>query len=233
MRTMLAFTPPGLAAVALLVVACGSPEPTGPTREEFAGIQRPAAAPSPPRAPTQRDERAWAREPAPVVADLATPPPAAPALALDEPGPASGPPEGAGAAEAPRARALGDELRAAISDIGGCLDVTTAASLGGALAVDVSATALPSGHLQRASVSASGLPAPALACIRARVEAATLRTPIEGAPRTVSTTLRYEVRAEVTSEPRRRFAADPPPPGDVQGPALVLPALGDPIAGEH
>lgn len=203
-------------AVLVALTACGSSERTpGPTREQTVGQRGGALTPT---SPGSASEWARPRTPAPLPDEQ---PPPAPPIEIEETvelAPATTAP--------PAARHYGDELRAALGDVSGCLDAQTAARLGGALSVSVSATALPSGRLQRASVSAGGLPAPALACIRARVEAASLAPPIDGAPRSVSTTLRYSVSAELTVETRTRFATDERPPGDTQAPAVVLPALG-------
>jgi hypothetical protein len=128
---------------------------------------------------------------------------------------------------APR-RDYGNDLREVIGDISGCLDPQIAAGLSGSLSVSVSATAMPSGRLQRASVSAGSLPRAAQDCIRARVESAMIPTPIDRAPRSISTTLRFQVTAQVTTETRTRFATDGPQPGRTQAPGVVLPALGDP-----
>ncbi len=209
-----------LAAVALtVVVGCGTPEGVqGPTRNEAAGVDPNAR---PVRARETRSS--WARDPEPGPTPLDVVPPPAPDIVIEEPGPAPPAPP-----PVVRPRNFGEDLRVAIGDVSGCLDVQTAAALRGSLSISVSATALPSGTLQRASVSAGSLPRPVLDCIRQRVESASLQTPIEGAPRTVSTTLRYTVSAEVTTETVTRFATDGPPPGRTRAPGAVLPALGEP-----
>lgn len=209
-------------AVVLLatpLAACGtSSNANAPSRSEAAGVNPNA---QPIRAREVRS--GWARAPEPEGTPLDLAPPTARDLFVDEQVTIT---EAVPAEEAPRN--YGNDLRAAIGDISGCLDVQTAAAQRGALSVSVSATALPSGRLQRATVSAGSLPRPAIDCIRARVESASIPQPIEGAPRTVSTTLRYEVSAQVTTETRTRFATDEAPPGNTQAPGVVLPALGTP-----
>ena len=207
----------------LALAACGSNE-NAPTvsRTEAAGVDPSARPPRVREQPT-----GWARppEPEPMPLDLA-PPPAAPIVVeetiVHEP---EAPPE-----PATPPRDYGDDLREAIGDISGCLDPQTAAGLSGSLSVSVSATAMPSGRLQRVSVSAGSLPPAAQSCIRSRVESSMMPTPIEGAPRSVSTTLRFQVTAQVTTETRTRFATDGPQPGRTQAPGVVLPALGEPGA---
>ena len=202
--------------VTVLLGACGANENAqGVGRNEAAGVD-PNARPI--RAREVQSTWASAAEPEGTPLDLA--PPAARDLFVDEQvviTPAIPAEE--------RPRSLGDELRAGIGDVSSCLDVQTAARLRGSWSVSVSATALPSGRLQRASVSGSSLPTAVQWCIRDRVEAVTLAQPIEGAPRSVSTTLRYEVSAEVTTETRTRFADDEAPPGNTQAPGVTLPAL--------
>jgi hypothetical protein len=205
----------------LALAACGSnANAPAPSRTEAAGVDPTA------RPPRVREERAgWARTPAPEPTPLELAPPPATAVVIEETvvTEAEAPPE----PTTPR-RDYGDDLREAIGDISGCLDAQTAAGLSGSLSVSVSATAMPSGRLQRVSVSAGSLPAAAQSCIRSRVESSMMPTPIEGAPRSVSTTLRFQVTAQVTTETRTRFATDGPQPGRTQAPGVVLPALGDP-----
>jgi hypothetical protein len=205
----------------LALAACGSNgNAPAPSRTEAAGVDPTA------RPPRVREERAgWARTPAPEPTPLELAPPPATAVVIEE---TIGTPSEAPAEPTAPRRDYGDDLREAIGDISGCLDPQTAASLSGSLSVSVSATAMPSGRLQRVSVSAGSLPPAAQSCIRSRVESAMIATPIDGAPRSVSTTLRFQVSAQVTTETRTRFATDGPPPGRTRAPGVVLPALGDP-----
>lgn len=205
-------------SVALLgMLGCGT-TPPGQDRHATAGVDPRA---TPVRAREIRSS--WAREPTPPSAGArhieATP---EPLETIEERVERPVPPP------APRPRNLSDELRDAIGDISGCLDVETAARIGSSLSVAVRATALPSGRLQRATVTAPSLPASAVSCIRDLAEAASLPTPVDGAPRTVSTTLRFSVSAQRTVETRTRFADDEPIPGRARSPAVVLPALGPP-----
>ena len=137
------------------------------------------------------------------------PPPSAPTLAE---------------APAPQERSLPAELATAIGSPASCLDLATARALHGRLTVQVSATVTPAGNVTRARASGGGLPPAALACIQARALGAHLSPPIEGAPRSISTTLAFEVTTtadETTTEtPVWRQ------PGAVADPGVVLPAVG-------
>lgn len=202
------------------LAGCG-PNPNAPAleRNEAAGVD-----PNPRRPRVRPESLGWARTPQPEPGPLDLPAPPAAPIVVEE----TVTSEPQATPEPPAPRDFGGDLRAAIGDISGCLDAPTAAALSGSLSVGVSATAMPSGRLQRASVSAGSLPQPARDCILARVEAARLATPVEGAPRSVSTTLRFGVTAELTTQTRTRPATDPPPPGRTQAPGVVLPALGEP-----
>lgn len=142
----------------------------------------------------------------------------------------SAPDEAPAAPEAPAAttaseeRDLGAELAAAVGSPASCIDLATARSLHGSLSIHVTATVTPTGSVTRGTASGAGLPAAAAECVQARVLAAHLAPPIEGAPRTISATLSFEVTAtddETTTEtPAWRQ------PGHVAEPGVVLPAVG-------
>ncbi len=121
-------------------------------------------------------------------------------------------------------RDLGAELAAAVGSPASCIDLATARSLHGTLSIHVTATVTPAGGVTRGTASGAGLPASAIECLRARVLAAHLGGPIEGAPRTLSTTLSFEVSAtddETTTETPAWHQ-----PGHVVEPGVVLPAVG-------
>jgi hypothetical protein len=198
------------------LAACGTSGPPGPDRGS-------ALAPGTGLSGPREQRSTWARTPEPEPTVLPELPPA-PDIVIEQP--AEPPPVEAAPEPAAPPRDLGEELRQAIGGIDGCLDAQTAAALGGSLSVGVRATALPSGRLQRASVSASSLPQAARDCIRDRVEAASMPTPIPGAPRSVSTTLRFEVSASVTTEQRRTLAPETTQlPTGAHAPGRTLPAL--------
>jgi hypothetical protein len=207
-----------IVALGLLALSgCGTNDNArGPDREATAGVHPVAPMPTAP------EQRGWAHAPAPEPMDFTLTPPPEPERVIEErvEVPPTAPPE---TTTAPT-RNLGDELREAVGDISSCLDVQAAAAAGPSLSISISVTALPSGHFQRASVSAGSLPVTSIDCIRARVEGASI-APVEHAPRTVSTTLHFTVSAHVTSETTTTFARDLPPPGHTQAPGVTLPAL--------
>ena len=201
-------------AVASTTVACSGRDenavnPNAPTRESTARIMTP-----PENAPAIPPPRLRPRPMAQKVAPLG---PAPTEYVIEEPAPALA------AAEAPHERDFSEELRNAVGDIASCLDVETARTLHGALTVSVSTTVLPSGTMSRASVSAP-LPEAARNCIRDRALHASIG-PVENAPRSISTTLRFEVQASEAPPPQRVFAPDYIPPG-ATAPGVTLPALG-------
>ncbi|MFO0681366.1 MAG: hypothetical protein U0234_04910 [Sandaracinus sp.] len=121
-------------------------------------------------------------------------------------------------------RDLGAELASAVGSPASCIDLATARALHGALAIHVTATITPTGSVTRGTASAVGLPEAAAECIRARVLAAHLGAPVEGAPRTIATTLSFDVTAtddETTTETPVWHQ-----PGAVAEPGVVLPAVG-------
>lgn len=125
---------------------------------------------------------------------------------------------------APAARDLGEELRVALGAPDGCLDLETVAAAHGSMRIGVSTSVLPSGRILRATVT--GLPAEAARCLESRALGVSLATPIDGAPRNVSTTLVFGSSVTRTPPP----PAPPPPPFRLQpgqeGPAETLPAIG-------
>ncbi|MFW6050853.1 MAG: hypothetical protein ACODAU_06745 [Myxococcota bacterium] len=124
--------------------------------------------------------------------DAPAPSPGAPSL--ERPSPSS--PEGTtDQNEQDRERAtrdrrdLGAELHGAIGDPVACLPSQGQEELPDAVTVRVQAHVSLTGVVTRAEARSSDLPDEALRCISARARRARLQSPIEGAPRRVSTTL--------------------------------------------
>jgi hypothetical protein len=121
-------------------------------------------------------------------------------------------------------RDLPADLAAAIGSPASCIDTTVARGLHGRLLVNVSATVTAVGTVTRATASGTGLPESTIECIRARALAAHLAGPVEGAPRTISTTLAFDITTtddETTTETPVWHQ-----PGAVAEPGHVLPAGG-------
>jgi hypothetical protein len=93
----------------------------------------------------------------------------------------------------PAARDFEAELRAAYLPPLSCLTYERATELGASLRMRVSVTLVPSGRVTRASVSASGLTSAETQCFEAAAMAVALPSPIEGAPRTVSTSIDFTI----------------------------------------
>lgn len=161
-------------------------------------------------------------------------------------GGAAGPgPRGGIVAEEPSEEEDPDErLRRALAQSFGtptaCLSDQTRDRLEDELAVHLSVRVMGSGRVLSAQVSGAGLSAEDRECMVARAEGLRLPGPIEGAPRTVSTTVRYEVQdSRVTvserGDPYVTFApggedGEPPPPREY-GPGTVHPDSTLPPAG--
>lgn len=124
----------------------------------------------------------------------------------------------------PAERNLGDELRAAIGSPESCIDLATARTLHGHLSISVSATVTPAGGVTRASASGGSLPESVLSCVQARALAARIAAPVEGAPRTISTSLSFDVTT--TDDEVTRVTPEWRQPGAVATPGIVLPAVG-------
>ena len=131
---------------------------------------------------------------------------------------------GAAAATEAEGRHLDRELAAAIGSPTSCLDLETARSLHGHLSVSVSATVMPTGNVTRATASGGSLPAAVLTCLQTRALGAHLAAPVEGAPRTVSTSISFDV--ETTADTTTTTTPVWHQPGAVQEPGTVLPAIG-------
>ena len=131
---------------------------------------------------------------------------------------------GGAAATEPEGRHLDRELAAAIGSPASCLDLETARSLHGHLSVSVSATVMPTGNITRATASGGSLPPAVLTCLQTRALGAHLAAPVDGAPRTVSTSISFDV--ETTADTTTTTTPVWHQPGAVQEPGTVLPAIG-------
>ena len=197
--------------IVLLLSACGSDEPAaavgrGPGRGPGGGAAPP---PSSTTTPIGRHDYRVLSGSIPTARIL----PSAPSA-----------PSAAPAAAPARERDLGAELAAAIGSPATCLDLATARALHGRVTIQVSATVTPAGSVTRATASGGGLPAVAIECVRGRALGAHLAPPIEGAPRTVSTALAFEVTA--TDDATTHETPAWHQPGAVAQPGIVLPAVG-------
>lgn len=90
-------------------------------------------------------------------------------------------------------RDLPAELTALLGQPAECLDLAQVASAGGRVTIIVTAYAVPSGRITRASATAPGQPATALRCIEQRAASISLRGPVPGAPLQVTATIPVEV----------------------------------------
>lgn len=93
----------------------------------------------------------------------------------------------------PAERDLGAELTSAFGSPTDCFDFERVSTLGDALVVNVSITVMPSGRVNRSSVSASGLLPAEIDCLEQRAMTVALRAPIEDAPRTISSRIEYAI----------------------------------------
>jgi len=204
-------------AIALTLTACGS----GETPASSAGHQRGpfAAAPATATPPTSVARPSRPHRDLDTFDHGSLSPSSAGAITETTTTSSSG-----GTAAGPEERHLGDELATAIGSPASCLDLETARSLHGRLSVSVSATVMATGGVTRATASGASLPETVLTCLQARALAAHLRAPVEGAPRTVSTTLAFDVTA--TDDRTTTTTPEWHQPGAVAEPGHVLPAVG-------
>lgn len=96
----------------------------------------------------------------------------------------------------PVARDFGEELRALASNPGSCLTQRAPGGWPSALHLAVSATVTPSGMITRAAVTGAGLTKQETKCWSALVTQARFRSPVEGAPRNVQTTVELRQRPQ-------------------------------------
>ncbi len=91
------------------------------------------------------------------------------------------------AAPAPPVRDLDAELRGHAGDVASCVPAAEIAALPPQVAIDLEATIVESGIVSRAAARSATLSPAAVACVRARIDAARFLAPVPGAPRTAST----------------------------------------------
>jgi hypothetical protein len=106
-----------------------------------------------------------------------------------------------------------------------CFAEATRRAPSGTLAVTVSVTVMGSGRITRASVQSSRLSEVEIECLQRRAERMMLPAPIPDAPRTVSTTIEYQLQSEVPPEERREVEPQEAVPGRV-APDRTLQAAG-------
>jgi hypothetical protein len=201
-------------AVSALLCGCGGGDdetPRGAPSRGPAGVQAPPPTKAEPRAPLRAGGRpastgsTWRPTPVPATARERT------EDERDEPG------------ERPTLRDYGGELQAALGVPGDCIDRETARAAGSTLRIPVRVVVTESGRVTRAEVGGT-LPEAARLCVQRRAEAVSMRAPIEGAPRSIST----DIVLQATFGPDPQPAAEPEwrrPPGS-QAPGITLPAVG-------
>jgi hypothetical protein len=97
--------------------------------------------------------------------------------------------------DAAPARDLAAELAGLIGQPLSCVNFPAIVAGGGRLSIAVDAQVVPSGRITRAEVTAPGQPEEALRCIEKLVTAKSLRAPVPGAPRRVTTSVGLQVVA--------------------------------------
>jgi hypothetical protein len=124
------------------------------------------------------------------------PPPAAPAAPADtEPEQA---PEQAPAEEAPQ-RDYAAELLGALGTPSDCLKPRNAADAPPEIAVDLEAHVLDTGQTTRGYARSPALDPDELSCVQRRLEAVRLQAPVQDAPRTITATLRLQLKTAAKS----------------------------------
>jgi hypothetical protein len=169
-------------------LAPGEERPLGPV----AVTPEPPPPPAPPRAPSSLGSPFASPKPDPGSLQRTDPPP------TQDPGAAL--PTTAEPHDKVAQRDLPAELTALLGQPASCLELASVAAAGGRLTIVVTAYAVPSGRITRASVDAPGQPASALRCLEQRATSASLRSPVPGAPLQVTATIPIEVISQ--PEPR-------------------------------
>ncbi len=205
-------------ALASALAGCGDDEP--PTRADrgrgpFTGVAV-STAPAPTDVPGARHRQDFDTLDHDSIAHAH-----APTAAGGTPAP---PPSLADTAATPEQRNLGGELATALGSPATCIDIATARTLHGRLTMQVTATVTPTGTVTRATASGASLPEATLACMQARALTAHLAAPVPGAPRTISTSLSFDVTT--TDDTTTRETPEWHQPGAVASPGVVLPAVG-------
>lgn len=105
------------------------------------------------------------------------------------------------APEEPEARDLTAELRESFRLPHDCFTYARVESFGTSLTVSVRVTVMPSGRVTRAAVTASALTPDEIACVERSAMDVPFRAPVDGAPRTVSATIEFEVATTPAEAP--------------------------------
>lgn len=128
----------------------------------------------------------------------------------------------------PAARDLNAELSAKLAPMSSCLDLALAAAEpDGRVTISVAAYLQASGRVSRATVTAKGQPASALACIERQVLALSMASPIANAPVQVNGSTQLQIRS-VGADAGSTAAAG----ANVPTPAATNPDLAKPEPGE-
>ncbi len=93
------------------------------------------------------------------------------------------------------------ELAAAYGSPTSCFDYARISTFGESLRVNVSVTVMPSGRVNRATASGTGFTPEEVACLEERAMNTSLRGPIDGAPRTISTRIEYAIATTPNATP--------------------------------
>lgn len=176
------------------LLACGSKEET---------VNRRPRGLTPAEAPTKRMDPPPAASPEP--APTSVPPSRLPSPfakagdpgALMRPDASSEPPRAQAAEpeDAGAQRDLSGELAMLIGQPLQCVDVKAIAAGGGKLTISVRAQVVPSGRITRAEATAPGQTDEAVRCIERLVSSSSLKGPVPGAPRSVSSAVTMQVVA--------------------------------------
>jgi hypothetical protein len=205
-------------SIALALLGCGGDDAPAPTRERgpFA-----AAAPPTTTSTSASDPRIGRTHREIDSLDHGIYHPAPPSSAATTTHTEIGPGE---ASTAPEGRNYGAELAVAVGSPASCMDAEIARTLHGRLSIQVTATVTPSGTVTRATASGASLPERVLTCVQTRALNAHLAAPVEGAPRTLSTVLTFDVTT--TDDTVTHETPVWHQPGAVAEPGHVLPAVG-------
>jgi hypothetical protein len=130
----------------------------------------------------------------------------------------------AATAAEPEGRNYVAELATAVGSPAACIDTAIARTMHGRLSIQITATVMASGGVTRATASGGSLPESVVTCMQARALAARIAGPVEDAPRTISTTLTFDVAT--TDDTVTQVTPDWHQPGAVAEPGHVLPAVG-------
>ncbi len=208
------------ASVLLAIAGCSDPPPPT-TSSRGVAAEGPSSAPSSalppmpgsaPRAPSSpRGSRGGY---------VPRPPPLPPAAGAGAGGAAAGdPPSG------PTSQELSAALARAFGTPASCISDATREHLDERLGVQVSVTVTRSGIVTRASVTSSPLSRDDIECMERHAEGLRFASDVPDAPRTITTTVEYEVHAGRIEPPASQ------PPAVVLGPGRLAPDTTLPAAG--